>query len=599
MSSNTNNPRGDFVLPGVHGLLSSLEKLLCALGDEFSRQVEKISCIREQLDQDKIHLAVLGQFKRGKSSFLNALLGENVLPVSVIPLTSVPTYIRYGEERSVRVRFNGGGADHLSSPSSEELRAFLARYVSEEKNPENRLNVEGVELYYDSPLLRRGVVLIDTPGIGSTHQHNTEATLNFLPQCDAAFFLVSADPPVTEVEIAFLKQVRTKIDRVFFILNKIDYLTEAERDEVLAFITRVLAEKAGIGGDIILFPLSARNALEAALLNDGILRGKSGMDLLLERLDEFMSREKYDVLSAALARKTADILHDVEMRVRLAIRSYKIPTEELAQKLALFDEKIREAELQKVLSSDILAGERRRLLLLLEEQSETLRGKARRHLQHVLGEYFARGGIVRENDVREAFSETIPAFFERELGDLSGLFDRRVGDIINLHQRRADEIIDSVRRSASDIFDIPYHPREGSGKMEHAREPYWVLHQWKSSLVPLPDEFVDRLLPGRLRESRIRKRLESQIQGLVLGNVENLRWSTLQNLDMTFRKFMSELDERFTEITGMTREAVEAALKKRKTYSEAVAGEVGRLDELEARLEEMKNRLAEIRKIAG
>jgi len=201
--------------------------------------------------------------------------------------------------------------------------------------------------------------------------------------------------------------------------------------------------------------------------------------------------------------------------------------------------------------------------------------------------------------VRAAFSETIPVFFERELGGMSGFFDRRVAEIINRHQGRADEIIDSVRKCASDIFDIPYHPREGSGKLEFVREPYWVLHQWKASLVPVPDELIDRLLPKRLRESRIRKRLESQIEGLVLGNVENLRWSTLLNLDVTFRRFMMELDERFTEITGMTREAVTAALEKRKSYSETVSGEVERLEVLASELDATKERLDSIRGSAG
>jgi len=341
------------------------------MGDDYSSQAVRLEGIRDQLDQEKIHLAVLGQFKRGKSSFLKALLGEPVLPTSVIPLTSVPTYIRFGEERSACVRFgNAGKFDRFVTKNPDELRMFLSKYVSEAENPENRLGVEGVELYFDAPLLRRGAVLIDTPGIGSTHLHNTEATLNFLPQCDAALFLVSADPPVTEVEIGFLRQVLTKVERVFFIINKIDYLSDTERREVITFIKRVLQEKAGIAGDIMLFPLSARNALEAVRRGDDALRGESGMDVLLDRLYEFMALEKREVLAAALVRKTADIIHYVDMRVRLALRAYKIPSEELETKLALFDEKIREADGQKVLSSDILAGERKRLMALLEEQSE-------------------------------------------------------------------------------------------------------------------------------------------------------------------------------------------------------------------------------------
>ncbi|MDN5344604.1 MAG: hypothetical protein PWQ18_715 [Clostridia bacterium] len=95
-----------------------------------------------------------------------------------------------------------------------------------------------VEVFYPSPLLSKGVVLIDTPGIGSTFRHNTEATLNFLPQCDAALFLVSADPPITEVEVEFLKAVRSRVTHLFFILNKVDYLNLEQNQNTVQGITR-------------------------------------------------------------------------------------------------------------------------------------------------------------------------------------------------------------------------------------------------------------------------------------------------------------------------------------------------------------------------
>ncbi|MCG0278649.1 MAG: dynamin family protein [Thermanaeromonas sp.] len=94
--------------------------------------------------------------------------------------------------------------------------------------------------------LGQGVVLIDTPGIGSTFQHNTETTLKFLPQCDAAVFLLSADPPLTQAELEFLQAVRSQIAHLFFILNKVDYLDTQEMSSLLHFVKKVLQEHAGI-----------------------------------------------------------------------------------------------------------------------------------------------------------------------------------------------------------------------------------------------------------------------------------------------------------------------------------------------------------------
>ncbi|TGC07422.1 hypothetical protein CUN85_11510 [Methanolobus halotolerans] len=84
----------------------------------------------------------------------------------------------------------------------------------------------------------RDVVVIDTPGIGSTYRHNTEVTMGFLPQSDAALFLVSVDPPITEVELAFLKDIKSRVSKLFFALNKVDYLTKTELVEALTFTKR-------------------------------------------------------------------------------------------------------------------------------------------------------------------------------------------------------------------------------------------------------------------------------------------------------------------------------------------------------------------------
>ena len=91
---------------------------------------------------------------------------------------------------------------NLPAPRPPREAPSLAGFVTEKGNPKNKLGVAEVQVDLPAPILTGGVVLIDTPGIGSTYRHNTSATLNFLKQCDAALFLVSADPPITEVELA-------------------------------------------------------------------------------------------------------------------------------------------------------------------------------------------------------------------------------------------------------------------------------------------------------------------------------------------------------------------------------------------------------------
>lgn len=226
--------------------LPQASEQVAALGAEFEAEHNRLEGLRQRLREERCYLAVVGQFKRGKSTLVNALLGEPVLPTAVVPLTSIPTFLREGGQLTARVLFdNGKPEERMVAANGGELAEFLARFVTESANPHNRLGVRVVEATHPAPMLRQGLVLIDTPGIGSTFQHNTEATVNFLPQCDAALFVVSADPPITEVEVEFLKLVRQKMARVFFILNKMDYLEGDERRTAVSFLRQVLCEQVG------------------------------------------------------------------------------------------------------------------------------------------------------------------------------------------------------------------------------------------------------------------------------------------------------------------------------------------------------------------
>jgi Dynamin family len=121
-------------------------------------------------------------------------VGEPILPTGVVPVTAVPTVLRYGNQRTARVLIG----DKWRTIRPEDL----AQYVSEEWNPENSKQVAGVEVLLPSPLLASGMCLVDTPGIGSVFCGNTETTKNFIPQVDAAILLVGADPPISGEELA-------------------------------------------------------------------------------------------------------------------------------------------------------------------------------------------------------------------------------------------------------------------------------------------------------------------------------------------------------------------------------------------------------------
>ncbi|MGE5301292.1 MAG: dynamin family protein, partial [Acidobacteriota bacterium] len=138
--------------------------------------------LREKIETNAFNLVVVGQFKRGKTSLINALLGADILPVAVVPLTSIATVMTYGEALRIMVYFNDGNVAEIRPES-------LPEYVTEKGNPKNVKDVNEVVVTHPSHYLKGGVRLIDTPGVGSIYQHNTDVAYRYLPKSDAVLFL--------------------------------------------------------------------------------------------------------------------------------------------------------------------------------------------------------------------------------------------------------------------------------------------------------------------------------------------------------------------------------------------------------------------------
>ncbi|MGB9616690.1 MAG: dynamin family protein [Desulfomonilaceae bacterium] len=576
-------------------LLSEAIKIVSDLNSDFASHTNRLLFLRERLEEGRFHLAVLGQFKRGKSTLLNAFLGHALLPTSVVPLTAIPTFLHYSPELHMKVLYQDERPPkQYANISAEELSKILEGFVTEEGNPKNRLGVLQVEIYHPASILKHGVVLIDTPGIGSTFTHNTEATLNFLPQCDAALFVLSADPPLTEVEAEFLKRVQSRVTRLFFIFNKIDYLNADELETAVGFFKRTLTEKIEASEDYPIFCVSARRALEGKLSDNSKEWQESGLAAVEHHLVNFLVSEKTSALCDALGRKVRDVLEDVVMRLRLAVQSMKMPLSDLEKRLDIFEKEVKNAERQRVVAQDLLAGDRKRALQLLEERAEELRQRSAEHLEKVVDACFSamQDGDVSEAAILDALAEEVTNFFQSSAGEISTNFGGYVAEVLRPHQQRADELIELIRKAAAELFEIPYHAPESSEAFEVRRKPHWVLRKRVPTLpIVVPEEALDKLLPTSIRISRLKKRLQRQIQTLARHNVENLRWATLQNLNDAFHRFGLTLDQRFQDTIEATHGAIQAAYRKRKEHAEAIADEVARMDSTARALTDLASQL--------
>ena len=277
----------------------SLKRLLAEGGSGQAADACQDLIVR--LAEDRFTLAVVGQFKRGKSSLMNAVIGRDLLPTGALPLTSAITVLRYGPQERLVVHREG-----FTLP--EEAPVWrLAEYVTEKGNPANRKKVKEACLELPLAFLRRGLEFVDTPGVGSAIEANTATTYTFLPHCDAVLFVTSVDTPLTKIEIDFLCRIREHVRKVFFIVNKTDLLAEAEREEVLHFVAETL--KTHMGGEPIrVLPLSCRLGLAAKMAGDADGYAASGLKALEETLAAFLSREKAATFLASVVDKALRLL---------------------------------------------------------------------------------------------------------------------------------------------------------------------------------------------------------------------------------------------------------------------------------------------------
>lgn len=541
--------------------------------------LEQLERLRERLATERFQLAVLGQFKRGKSTLLNALLRDPILPTGVVPVTAIPTFIQRAKSPRVRVTYNAGHVEKNDFAVGEELRERLRQLVTEEGNPHNVLDVARVDVFLPSQLLERGVILIDTPGVGSTHRHNTAAADAVLPECDATLFVVSPDPPITQVEIEYLARIRETVAHLTIVVNKVDTLEPHEREAAVGFLRRVLVEQAGLNGATPLFCVSARGALRASESGNREALAASGFPEVESHLMKFLATEKQATLSAAIARKAAVCVSDLQLESEISLKSLLLPITDLEQRIATFDEAAKRFESERRAAADLLAGDRKRALDELERDAERLRSDARTILAREIDAGLHAGDEAEQ--MRHRLTETIVTYFEKALSNVLREVRERLGNIFGVHQRRADELIALVRKTAADLFDVPFRAPESTEAFEARREPFWITAARTVTINPVPAGAFDMLLPETLRKKRLRTRLLEQSETVVLRNVENLRWATRQNLEDAFRRFAADLDEGLELTLKATRGAMQAALERRREHSQNTDDQiVQRRDEL-------------------
>ena len=306
-----------------------------------------------RVSEGRFYVACVGQFKRGKSTLLNALVGHEVVPTGYVPVTAVPTVIRFGDELHARVRMRDGAWREVAMTDLKE-------YVSEEHNPENNKAVDGAEVFVPSPLLSSGMCFVDTPGLGSVYTGNTATTQAFVPHIDAALVVVGADPPIAGEELALVESVGNQVQDLILVINKADRTTGPERAAAAKCTREILGKRLHRPmGEV--FEVSAAERME----DRGPLRD---WEKLLASLHRLVADSGRNLVRAACDRGLQRLGEQLLAIISEDRDALQRPIEESERRIQLMKETIHEAERSMRELSFLFMAEQQRISDLFVER---------------------------------------------------------------------------------------------------------------------------------------------------------------------------------------------------------------------------------------
>jgi Dynamin family len=511
--------------------------------EDLSARAERLA---DRLARGRFNVSVLGEFKRGKSTLVNALLGLDLMPTGVLPLTAVATEVVYGTP--------GGTVVHTDGSTDEIDLSRLSDYVTEAGNPANERQVRRVEARAPAALLRPGIVLVDTPGIGSVFRHD-EVAARALLEADGAILVLSADAPLSEEERKLLTTLSDRRSPTFFVLNRADHLSQAELDQVTRFVSDAL--DAELGRKERLWRVSARAALEARL------RGEEPNDAegveFAGFSQAFNSFVRLDLVQARIATarsELARLAHEVEDSLKIEAATAQLDAASLRERV----ERLQAA-----------AGEQRQAFqdecTLLQRDVDALAGAIGEALTEFAAQApsqcdarlleVARSSPVThlEVELRRAVEAAVRERFE---GFRQVEAERAEGSWRKLAERfrdRTQERVNAVRAAAADIFQVEL-PKLAVPEVAEERERYFYLFLHVGSSTESINHLLRLLLPHSLLRRRLLRRAKTDLAEEFDKHAGRARWDISQRLDAVRRRFETAMA---SELAGSVETILAAA----------------------------------------
>ena len=399
--------------------LQELSDIAGGLGAKSLKERLDRDLVRK-MEEDRFHLVVVGEFNHGKSSFVNALLGETVLPVGVTPTTAAIHHLKYADTPEATVVYSSGKRESI--PFADARKFAVGGGTSPD-------DVDYLEVGYPAPLLKERILLVDTPGVNDLSLQRADITYSYIPRADAVLFLLDAGQILKESERQFLndKLLKASRDKIVFVITKWDILNEDEKKEALAYARTQLAN---LVKDPVVFPVSAETALQGGKM------AESGMPELLAHLTTFLAEERGRILLDNALGEGLNVAALLGKGVDARRRSLAMKTDELERRIKMLEEDLAGA-----------AGTIEQRRIKIREEISGIKVSAQKDLDHFVEETIRQLPNVIDSAKREDLRKFLPAFLQDTFKTWAEAEGKEIGSKL---EALAEKTIALIKEDAND-----------------------------------------------------------------------------------------------------------------------------------------------------
>lgn len=310
------------------GMLSDASEVINDLN--MSSASENLNKLSKKVNNDTFKIQVIGTFSNGKSTVINSLLGEEVLPAYALPTTAVINEVKYGDNKEAILYFRNPLPENLPASLSVKALEHMKKHgmknipplhisyneiedyvvIPMGEDPKEMLlesPYEKVELFWPLPMLKEGVEIIDSPGLNESDTR-ARVTMDYLSKADAILFVLAADHLCSKDEMEFVENFLNAYGFTdpFFVVNRFDLIQEREKDRVIKFAEMKLA---GFTTNPI-YCISAQKALDGLVKHDAGLIEESRITPFVTHLTNFLTKDKGKIKLSQPARELKRILNN-------------------------------------------------------------------------------------------------------------------------------------------------------------------------------------------------------------------------------------------------------------------------------------------------